>query len=182
MPASSFSIFVRRHMFSTTCTALCVLFAGASGFLWHRARVLEFRNADRTSTGESMFALQASAPLLRQHLATAESAVKQIDKNLVVESELSETHEDFYRYERETGARMSELHQLNVSPAEEDAPYRVVPYSVRLTGSFEEVAQFVRRLETGPRLLRVSSFTLQRSGPETSQVTLALNLDILGRP
>lgn len=197
------ALFLRRNAFSSVCVALSLALGGGSLYFWRQGQVLEARLQQRTVEGEEMFSLLAAGPRLREQLAVVQEAVSRIEANLVVEANLAENLGDFYRLEQSTGARLSELRQLNAAPPEEDAAYKAVPYSLQLEGSFAEVATYLFRLETGPRLSRLQTFTLQRrqgsegegggppppglSGPGAfaavpDNVSLSLNLVLLGRP
>lgn len=197
------ALFVRRNAFAVACVGLSVILGGISLFLLQRRGELESRLQQRTLEGEEMLALIGSGPRLREQNAIAKEAVDRIESQLVVEANLAENMGVFYEIEEATGSRLSELRQLNAPAPEEDAPYKNVPYSLQLDGSFEQVASYLYRLETGPRLAKLVSFTLQRreggpgggpGGPPPppgsaldgsappSNVNLSLNLVVLGRP
>lgn len=197
------ALFIRRNAFAVTCVGLSLLFGGVCLFLLQRRGELEVRLQQRTFEGEEMLALLGSGPRLREQNAIAKEAVERIESHLVVEANLAENMGAFYEIEEATGSRLSELRQLNSPAPEEDAPYKNVPYSLQLDGSFEQVASYLYRLETGPRLTKLVSLTLQRreggtgggsGGPPPppgsadagsappSNVNLSLNLVVLGRP
>lgn len=196
-------LFIRRNTFAVVCVGLSVLFGGISLFLFQRRNDLESRLQQRTLEGEEMLQLIGSGPRLREQNVIAKEAVERIDAHLVVEANLAENMGAFYEIEEATASRLSELRQLNAPAPEEGAPYKAVPYSLQLDGSFEQVAHYLYRLETGPRLTKLVSLTLQRreggpggpgggpppapgstadSSAPPSNVNLALNLVVLGRP
>jgi len=196
------ALFLRRNAFSSVCVALSLVLGGGSLYFWRQGQVLEARLQQRTIEGEEMFALLAAGPRLREQYAVVQEAVTRIEANLVVEPNLAENLGDFYRLEQSTGARLSELRQLNAAPPEEDAAYKAVPYSLQLDGDFAQVATYLFHLETGPRLARLQTLTLQRRAGNGAdggapppppggagahdaapdKVNLALNLVLLGRP
>ena len=195
-------LFVRRNAFSVACVALSVLLGGVVIFLVQRRGALESRLQQRTLEGEEMLALLASGPRLREQNTVAREAVARIKSNLIVEANLAENLGNFYEIEEATGARLSELRQLNAAAPEEESPYKVVPYSLQIHGTFEQVASYLYRLETSPRIAKVTTFSMQRravgedapapgstsgspSGglpPPPSGVQLSVNVAILGRP
>lgn len=194
------ALFLRRNAFSSICVALSLVLAGGTLYLWRQGQVLEARLQQRTVEGEEMFNLLAAGPRLREQFTIAQEAVARIESNLVVEANLAENLGDFYRLEQATGARLSELRQLNAALREEDAAYKAVPYSLQLEGTFAQVATYLFRLETGPRLSRLQTLTLDRRESEAGSapppapgtggsaasapdnVALSLNLVLLGRP
>lgn len=190
-------LFVRRNTFAVVCVGLSVLFGGISLFLYQRRADLESRLQQRTLEGEEMLALLGSGPRVREQNTIAKEAIDKVESHLVTEANLAENMGAFYEIEEATGSRLSELRQLNAPTPDEESPYKNVPYSLQLDGSFEQVANYLYRLETGPRLTRLVSFTLQRregggpSGPPTApgadqsappNVNLSLNFVVLGRP
>lgn len=197
---SPLTLFIRRNTFAVGCVTASILLGGICAFLIQRRGDLEARLRQRTIEGEEMLALIASGPRLREQHVIASEAVERIESNLVVEANLAENLGNFYELEEASGARLSELRQLNAPAPAENAPYKVVPYSLNLDGTFEQVALYLFRLETGPRLTRLVSLTLQRRESGTggaptpppgsaaafeappSNVNLSLHLVVLGRP
>jgi hypothetical protein len=180
--SSPSSDFLRRNAFAVVSTVFSVALVVASYMLLRRAKGIEGVIGDRQYEGESMSRLLMSAPKLRAFHAEAKLAVDATDAALIDERNLAENLYQFYKYEEETRARLSELRQLNSAPIDDDAPYRSIPYSLQLNGTFEEVASYVRRLETGPRFLRINTFNLRRRDPASLDISLSLGIEVLGRP
>ncbi len=181
-PASSFTAFLRRNLFASLCTAGSLALAGASVWLWQRSNDLETLNQQRTIEGEETLALLGSGPRLREQHARAAAAAQRIDDHLVTETNLGDNLNIFYLYEKESGAQLSGLRQLNSPPREDGTAYRTVPFSFTLTGSFEQVARFLFRLETGPQITRVVILTVQRRDADSGLVSANLTVNLLGRP
>lgn len=181
-PASSFTAFLRRNLFASISTVCSLVLAGTSVWLWQRSGDLETLNQQRTIEGEETLALLASGPRLREQNERAAAAAQRIDGNLVTETNLGDNLNIFYLYEKESGAQLSGLRQLNSPPREEGAAYRTVPFSFTLTGSFEQVARFLFRLETGPQITRVVTLTVQRREAGGGLVSANLTVSLLGRP
>lgn len=174
--------FLRRHTFAVACVVTSLILAGVDFFYWRQSVSLERRYAEKTTEGEDTLTLLASSPLLHQQYQIATEAVQRIEKHLLVEANLADNLALFYSCESGTGARLGELNQLNSPSTGDGASYRVIPFSLTVTGTFDQVAGFVRRLETGPNLLRVTTFTLQRIAPDGGSVSLNLTVELLGRP
>jgi Tfp pilus assembly protein PilO len=101
-----------------------------------------------------------------------------------VEKNIPENFWYFYKIEQDTRVKLTELQQRPAALRDIDAPttYKRVPYSLKLTGSFRSTVAYLQRLETGSHFCCINSLLLQRQDPKTSDVSLQLNLDLLGFP
>lgn len=173
--------FVTRNLFGSLCVVVSLAAALTCVAQWRRARQLEDRSGQVRYETEAMFELLASGPLLRRQNAEAAAAVKRIEDHLVVEDNLAENLWHFYKFEEETKIRIVELRQLNAAPLQEGQVYRVIPYAVTLSGTFDQVANYVYRLETEPRVARINKYSLQNRG-EDGNISLDLNIELLAQP
>jgi Tfp pilus assembly protein PilO len=172
---------LKRWPYCVICIALTV----ASGVGWWmlRDRIAELQvvHAGRTKEGEAMLALLVGGSTQRTELEAVREAARRIEENLVVEANLAENLWYFYKLEEQTKARLPELHQLS-SPTTDKSPlYRRVPYGLRIAGTYDQVAGFLLALETGPRLVKITSFNYARSDPVGSAIALDLNVELLGK-
>ena len=128
-----------------------------------------------------MLALLVGGSTQRAELEVVRETTRRIEENLVVEANLAENLWYFYKLEEQTKARLPELHQLS-SPTTDKSPlYRRVPYSLRIAGSYEQVAAFLLALETGPRLVKITGFNYARAEAVGSAMALDLNVELLGK-
>lgn len=177
---NAFVAWVRRYPYAAVCLLLAVLFAGGPWYLHGRVRDLRRALLDRTREGEAMLSLMVGGSVQRQELAFARETVRRIEENLIVESNLADNTWYFLKLEEQTRAHLPEWHQLN-SPANDRSPlYKRVPYTLRVTGTHEQVISFLQKLETGPRLVRVVAFSATRQGL-TGELSLDLSVEILGK-
>ena len=180
---NNFLLFLRRYLFSAVSGIVAIVFLGAAGYLLRDLHTLELRHQLRSTEGEEVLATVAAGPQLREELAAVRKAVKRIDDNLVTETNLAENSWYFYKFEEKTKAHLSDLHQLTTPPIDSDSPYKLISYSLRVTGSYAQVAAFLQELEAGPRPLLIRSFSFGRSGDpaESAALNLDLTLDLLGK-
>jgi Tfp pilus assembly protein PilO len=172
---------LRRWPVCVACLVITVACAGGAWWVRGEMAALQVTHAERTREGESMLALLVSGSTQRAELDAVREATRRIDENLVVEANLAENLWYFYKLEEQTKARLPELHQLN-SPSTDKSPlYRRVPYTLRITGTYLQVASFLLALETGPRLVKISSFNYARADSAGSSMTLDLGLELLGK-
>jgi Tfp pilus assembly protein PilO len=153
----------------------------AAVVFWQDIRRLEAEYQERTSEDQSTLAAQFSGSKLKDELARVREAVGRIEENLVIESNLAENHWYFYNLEEQTRSRLVEMHPLSSGPAPAQSPYKNVPYSLKVSGAYEQAAAFLQRLETGPRLVKVTSFSFRRREAGGSAVLLDLNVELLGK-
>ncbi len=170
---------IRRYPYCAACVLVTVLCGVGSWFMWGNVGELQTVLDDRAKEGKAMLETLVGGSTQRTELAAVREVARKIDDNLVGEANLAENHWYFYKIEGDTNARISGgLHQLN-SPINDNSPlFRRVPYTMKVTGTFEQVAAFLLALETGPRLAKVTSFSFTRSNPG---VSLELNLEMLGK-
>ena len=173
-----------RYPFCAACLVLSILFAGASQWIRLDLRDLEALQQKRAREGDVMLKAIARGSQLRTELTVARTATQRITENLVVEKNIPENFWYFYKIEQDTRVKLTELLQRPASLQDGDAPttYKRVPYSLKLTGSFRSAVAYLQRLETGSHFGRINSFQLQRQDPKSSDVSLQLNLDLLGFP
>lgn len=175
------SAVLRRWPYCVISGVVILLSAVGVWFLREEISSLTAVHADRTREGEAMLATLVGGSTQRQELEVARTTARRIDENLLVEANLAENLWYFYKLEEQTKARLPELHQLS-SPTSDKSPlFRRVPYTLRVTGTYEQVAAFVQAIETGPRLAKITAFSFARADPTGATIALDLSLELLGR-
>lgn len=170
----------RQYPFCGICAVLIVVFAIGSLVLWLRMHSLAKLQHARQAEGEAVQATLISAPQLRQELAFVRQTMQRITENLASEENLADNTNYFYNMEETSKARVEDLRNFNIPPPDTGIPYKRIPFGVRVTGSFTQVASFVHAIETGPRLSAITYFGF-RKRPGTSLVVADLNVDLLGK-
>jgi len=56
-----------------------------------------------------------------------------------------------------------------------------VPFSIRVTGTFEQAASFLHAIETGPRLASISNLSFRRVTPGGTNLILEMTVQLLGK-
>lgn len=172
---------LRRYPWGTFCILLTIGAAVGGWFLNGKIRELRVRHGERSREGEAMLALLVGGSVQRQELAFVRETTRRIEENLLIESNLAENTWYFFKLEEQTRVRLPELHPLS-SPITDKSPlYKRIPYTLRATGTHEQVMSFLRGLETGPRLVSITAFSLARPDPNGTNLTLDLSLDFLGK-
>lgn len=173
--------FVRRYPYCTGCLVATVLLVAGAWFLRQQAAMLQVLHGERARRGEETLSTLVGGSTTRQELTAVRDATRRIEDNLVIETNLAENLWYFYKLEEQTRVRLPELHQLS-SPSTDKSPlYRRIPYTLRVTGTYEQVAAFLQALETGPRLVRVTSFSYGRLDAAGAGLALDLSIELLGK-
>jgi Tfp pilus assembly protein PilO len=172
---------LRRYPYCIACAIVALFSAAGAWYLREEIEQLQVAYNQRAAEGNAMLAMLVSGSTLRQELTFARTTVRRIEENLVVPSNLADNLWYFYKLEEQTKARLPELHQLSSVGPDKSRLFRSVPYSLRITGGYDEVAGYLQALETGPRLLRITSFNYARSTAVSSTLSLDLTLEVLGK-
>lgn len=173
---------LKRYFFSTVCTGLSVLLLIIAVVLWLDQRNLTQRLQTRTAQGEAVLAALAIGPTLRESLTSVRATVARINNHLVHEPNLAENLWYFYNLEESTRVRLRDLNQLTSQPVSSGATYKLVPYTLRVTGSFPQIISFLQSLEAGPKLANIRSFSLNRLDSEGVNIALQVDVALLAKP
>ncbi len=173
---------LKRHLFSSVCAGISLLLLIVAVILWLDQRSLAQRLQTRTAQGEAVLTALAAGPALRDTLNRVREAAANINANLVEEPNLAENLWYFYNLEEVARVRLRDLNQLSSQAVAGDATYRLIPYSLRVTGTFPQVMDFLQKLETGPKLAKIRNFSLNRLDAEGLNVALQVDVVLLGKP
>ncbi len=174
--------FVRRYPIVVLSLTLFSILSVANYFLWQRQQVLASQHEEVRRNGEAMLLALNGYSRINAQLATVQEALGVIERNLVVEGDLAENLGYFYQIVTRSHVRLNQLNQLSSQPVAEGVPFKSVPFSLRVTGTFPQVMSFLHELETGPRLLRIKTYNFTRSDPKSNALALDLTVELLGSP
>ncbi|HEY1110472.1 MAG TPA: hypothetical protein VGE76_17615 [Opitutaceae bacterium] len=179
--AIRFVAYLRGRPVVSTSIALIVLLAAANYWLWRDRREIEGRLDAAKQKGEFMLRALSGRAAVDANLAALREAVAQIDANLLDEQSMEVNLGYFYRFERTTRVRLVRLNQLSSQPAQPGSKFKVVSFSLQITGTYRNNMAFLRALETGPRILRIRSSSLERTEKDNANLTLDLMVDVLAK-
>jgi Tfp pilus assembly protein PilO len=171
---------VRRYKLVSVCTVLIALLGTASYYLWLSQQELATSHDNVRRSGEDMLLSLSGMSRVSAEYASVKEAVGFIESNLIREGDLAENLGYFYQLETGSRVHLTQLSQLSSQPAAADAAFIAIPFSIRASGTYRQILLFIHELESGPRLCRVTSYSLTGSGDD--QVQLDLTLEMLGRP
>lgn len=174
-----FNDLIRRYPLVSACVTVLVLLGAANYYFWDQRHTLAGQHDEARRYGEGMMPVLASHTRLTAQVATTQEAVELIERNLVVESDLAENLGYFYKLETASRARLAQISQLNAQVLQGN-PFKAVPFSLRVTGSYAQLIGFVRALETGPRIARIKDFDFTRTDAKTGMLGLDMTVELLG--
>jgi Tfp pilus assembly protein PilO len=172
---------LRRHPLSALCATICVLCIIACSYISSNMKWLELEHKQVLQDSDLDLASMISGPSVRQERLAALEVTHRIEDNLVVEDNLAENLWYFYKVEQQTKAHIAELRPLNSLISDSKAYYRRVPFTVRVTGNYEQTGAFLYAIETGPRLSNITYLSYRRADPGSMQVILEFNVELLGK-
>src|SRR3954466_4145342 len=173
---AAFVALLRRFPFASICVLLLIGSGVGAYFLSDDIDVQEAARLDRAKEGEAMLDLLVGGSTQRQELELVREATHRIEDNLVVEADLAGNQWYFYKLEEQTKTRLLELHPQSSPTTDGATLYKRVPYSLRVSGTFDQVSAYLLALETGPRLTNITSFVYSRRDRDTPAVVLDLSL------
>lgn len=166
-----------RYRFGAVCVGIGVTLALSSAILFKYQLTLTNLHRKRQSEGEAVLATLRSAPELRQELASTREISGRIDATLVSDIDLGESIQYFYRMRDSTGVSFDSFNALNVQ-TDNNPEYKRIPFAIRASGTYLQLATLIHAIETGPRLANIAFFTLKRKG--NNLLTLEINVELLG--
>jgi Tfp pilus assembly protein PilO len=176
-----FLAFARRYPLVVVSSTLFVVLSVVNYFLWQQRDEITQQHDGVRRNGEAMLAALSGQSRITSDLAAVQEALKMIDRNLIAEGDLAENLGYFYQMETQCHVRLSQMNQLSSLPPPEGSPYKSIPFSLRVSGTYAQIMSFVRQLEAGPRLLRIKSYSFTRGADaKNNTLELVLLVEILG--
>jgi Tfp pilus assembly protein PilO len=172
---------VRRHPLSLLCGIVVLVCGICSWLVYDDIKGLELERNQLAQDGDLMVATLITGPSVRTELEAIREVTRRLDDNLVVEDNLAENLWYFYKIEQLSKAHLTELHQLNPLIPDPRSLYKRIPYSLTVTGNYEQTGAFLYAIETGPRLANITSVNFRRSDPGSPALNLEVNLELLGK-
>jgi Tfp pilus assembly protein PilO len=172
---------VRRHPLSVLCGIIFLVCGTLSWVIYDDMKGLELERNQLAQDGDLMVATLITGPSVRTELEMIREVTRRLDDNLVVEDNLAENLWYFYKIEQLSKAHLSELHQLNPLTPDSRSLYRRIPYSLTVSGTYEQTGAYLYAIETGPRLANITSVNFRRTEPGGPSLRLEINLELLGK-
>lgn len=177
-----FWLLVRRYPLASISITVLLVLGGVDGFLWKRHLRLSNSYERTRLEGETMLLSLNSHARIQSQLVIIRDALTFLNKNLASEADLAGNLDYFYQIEKKAKIRLTNISQLNSLPAAADSPYRAIPFSLRLVGTYNQILAYQHSLETGARVMRVRNYRFAQDNPALDNLSLDLTIEMLGRP
>ncbi len=174
--------FVKKNPISIGCGALSLALAAGIYFRSDELPAAEDELAEKSTEAARLAANIQNAAQLKEQVEALTVADKEMETRLVTLEQLK-NYGYFYKLESETGTKMTAINQSIVAPPKgAKTAFIPVPFTITVQGSFAQILDYLRRLESGARYCRVMGVTCSVTPTDRNTVTLALNLELLGLP
>ena len=172
--------FLRHHAFEILGALGALAILGAGIFLQLRHEAIATELASIEQRGGKVLQTITRRSVVAQQLETARATTKHLDEHLVRESDLAGNIAFFYELEEQTQVTLVQVRQFKAAPVPAGRHYLTVPFALQINGPYPAVLEYLNRLETSPRVLRVRNFSLARIRPDATALDLDLEVEILG--
>lgn len=180
---------IKRNPVVTGALLLCVLLIAAIYFrldaMPAATEELEAKSAEGRRLAENI----KNSTQLPEQLAEVTAANREIDARLVRAGQLASNLQYFYRLESDTGTKLLDLRQGTVGRPAAGANKIPVGFNVSVQGTYLQVFDFLRRLESGTHYCRIQTASIvpvDDSGGlsliRPTSARLTLGLELLGTP
>jgi len=118
---------------------------------------------------------------LAEQVAEIQALTKELETRLMKASQLAVNMQYFYKLEAENDVKLVDV-RPGAFPRNSKTLYGGVPFSVSIQGSFNHVTNFLNRLQNGRHYCRINTANYSKLGDVSGDISLALNLELLGQP
>lgn len=172
---------IRQHPLISTCLGIAILAGAANYPLWQHREKIIVQHDELQKRGQVMITALTDRERISGDLEIVGKAQDEIDRNLVTEDSMEVNIGYFYRLEKLNRVRLIRVDQLGSAPVTPGQLFKTVPVSLQASGTYRNLLAFLRELETGPRLLRIVTYRLDRSDAPGAELQLSLTVELLAK-
>ena len=163
--------------------AVCLMLLVSAGIaLYFRFSLLEEANTtleERSAELKKYKSNIAASAQLDSQLAVLLKASAQLQTAVIRITELAKNPQFFYSLEKETGVKLTDVRQMVFSAPKGPADtFIVVPFTIAAEGEYSNLLTFLKRLEFGNNIVRISSASLAPT--QGTKLSLSITVDVLG--
>jgi hypothetical protein len=183
MTSAELIAFIKKHPISVGCGALAVALGAGIYFRGGEIPSAENDLQQKTADVERHGANIRNADDLKVQVDTLVAANKEIDSRLIRASQFGPNQLFFYRLQSETGVKLIDFKQGGLTaPKGGKTAFTPIAFTVSATGTMAQVMDFLFRLESGGHYCRVNTAMLSTTPQNRNNMTLTVNLELLGLP
>ncbi len=117
---------------------------------------------------------------LAEHVTEIQALSKEMEGRLMKAGQLAVNLQYFYKLETENEVKLVDVRQ-GTNPRNTKTLYSGVPFNVSVQGPYANVMNFLHRVQNGRHFCRINAASFTKVG-DTADMSLALNLELLGQP
>jgi Tfp pilus assembly protein PilO len=161
---------------SIVCGVLIYL---RSGNISEGQEELEARSAEAAN----MVANIRNSTNLSEQVAEVQTQTKELEGRLMKAGQLAVNLQYFYKLETENEVKLVDVRQ-NALPKSSKGLYSGIPFNVTVQGSFNQVMNFLNRLQHGRHFCKINTANFSKTTGSTggTLINLSLSLELLGQP
>ena len=185
MTGADLSAILKKHPLSVVCGLITVVCAA---LLYYRADNITASQAEleaRTAEANKMIANVRNSANLAEQVTEIQAQRKELEGRLMKAGQLAVNLQYFYKLETETEVKLADVRQGNIS-RNGRGQFAGIPFSVTVEGTYAQVVNFLGRLQAGRHFCRITSANFTKASgsnmPGAADMTLSLNLELLGQP
>ncbi len=184
MTGADISVFVKKHPVGVACGLVAVA-CGVMLYLNSGDIALsQAENEARTAEANKMIANVRNSTNLAEHVAEVQALSKEMESRLMRAGQLAVNLQYFYKLEAENEVKLVDVRQVGMNRSNK-MQYVTVPFALTVQGTFPQLVNFLNKLQSGRHFCRINSATFNKGGGASDvggEMTLSLNLEILGQP
>jgi hypothetical protein len=142
-------------------------------------------NEARSTEAAKMIANVRNSANLAEQVADIQAQRKELEGRLMKAGQLAVNLQYFYKLETETEVKLADVRQGSLA-RNGRGQYTGVPFSVIVEGTYPQIVNFLGRLQSGRHFCRINSANFTKASgsnaPGAADMTLSLNLELLGQP
>lgn len=175
---------IKKHPIGVGC-GLVALACGVVLYLHSGDIALsQAENEARTAEANKMITNVRNSANLVEQVTEMQALSKDLESRLMRAGQLAVNLQYFYKLEAENEIKLVDVRQGSMNRSGK-MQYVTVSFSLTVSGTFAQLTNFLNRLQAGRHFCRINTATFNKSGGDTdaaADMTLSLNLDILGQP
>jgi hypothetical protein len=119
---------------------------------------------------------------LAEQVTEIQALSKEMEARVMKAGQLAVNLQYFYKLETENEVKLDV--RQGTFPRNIKTTYAGVPFSLTVQGTFPPVMNFLNRLQNGRHFCRISTANFTKAGgtADGAEISLALNLELLGQP
>jgi len=134
-----------------------------------------------SAQASKMIANVRNANGLAEQVTEIQALSKEMEGRLMKAGQLAVNLQYFYKLETENEVKLVDVRQNSV-PRNAKNLYTGVPFTVSVQGPYPNVINFLNRVQNGRHFCRIYTANFTKAGDTGSEMSLSLNLELLGQP